>query len=279
MPIDAIVWGIFGLLLGSFTNVLILRQGTDEGINGRSHCPSCNRTLEWYELVPVISYVLLLGKCRTCNARISLQYPLVELLMGALFVGIGLAPITLVAKIVAAAIAVLLVAIAAYDLKTTYMPDRWVFPFIALAFVFGTLTTPLTDSFESALFVLSGFAVAAPLFFLWFFSQGAWMGFGDVKFALGMGWLVGFVQGYVALGLAFCTGALVGVLILLPFEKIVQSLHRIGITRLGSENKGFTMKSEVPFGPFLILGLCIVWFSEMYGLPLLPYLADFLSLN
>ncbi len=91
------------------------------------------------------------------------------------------------------------------------------------------------------------------------------MGFGDVKFALGIGWLLGIGYGYLALMFAFVIGAIVGVFILMPLPRIVKLLHHVGITRLGERGAGFTMKSEVPFGPFLILGTSIVWFALIYS--------------
>src|SRR3989344_9700256 len=86
----AISFGLFGLIVGSFLNVLILRWGT-RPLTGRSACMSCGRTIPWYDLVPVFSWILLGGQCRSCGSRISLQYPLVESVTGLLFFFIGLA--------------------------------------------------------------------------------------------------------------------------------------------------------------------------------------------
>ena len=106
------------------------------------------------------------------------------------------------------------------------------------------------------------------------------MGFGDVKFAIGMGWLLGTAYGLIALIYAFIIGAIVGVFILLPLEKIISASLRIqkGFTPITASQKaarGFTMKSEVPFGPFLIIGTCIIWISVLYSYePTLTLLGD-----
>jgi len=262
--LEIIVPALFGLILGSFANVLILREETGESIDGRSHCPSCKRTLEWYELFPVLSFILLRGKCRTCRARISWQYPLVEILVALGVAIVWLAPISLVQKVLGIPSIFILICIAVYDFRTTYIPDRWAYVFAACALAYA-FASPLTPGMWY-LVLLSGPVIALPLFLLWLFSAGTWMGLGDAKIALGFGWLLGMGGGFLALGLAFVLGAIVG-------------LALIGITRLGNREDGLTMKSEVPFGPFLILALCIVWFSDLYGLGLPGVLGDFLSLN
>lgn len=268
-----IAWGGFGLIVGSFVNVLILRH-SERGLTGRSSCPSCGRTLEWFELVPVLSWLVLRGKCRTCRARISIQYPLVELLTAAGFLVVGLAPVPFLERVLGAGIVALLIVIAVYDLYHTIIPDRWSYAVAALALLTAFLFVP---DF-SVLHLAAGPLVALPLFCMWFFSKGTWMGLGDAKLALAIGWLLGALEGYVALGLAFALGALVGVFILLPLPHIARTLQRAGITAAGAA-RGFTMKSEIPFGPFLICALAIVWISQLYDLGLVAHTADFLSWN
>lgn len=256
------MWGGLGLIVGSFVNVLILREGKGS-LLGRSACPACGTTLQWFELVPVLSWALLRGRCRTCRARISLQYPLVELLVAAGFIAVGLAPIPLFAQIISAIIVALLVAIAVYDLYHTIIPDRWSYSFGAIALLLAGIAT--FNDFETFLwYFVAGPLVALPLFLFWLLSKGMWMGLGDAKLALGIGWLLGILDGYVALAFAFMIGAFVGVFILIPLPHIVRMFRFTGITRVG-ETEGFTMKSEVPFGPFLICSLCIVWFAQLYG--------------
>lgn len=278
MLIEAIFWGFLGLILGSFANVLIARHGVKPP-TGRSACPHCGRTLTWYELIPVLSWAALKGKCATCTKRISLQYPIVELSTALLCIAIGLSLVPLALKSTYISIGVLLVAIIVYDLKHTVIPDQWSYSVGALSLVAGFLSFSFSNLFDLAVYLCAGPLVAAPLFALWLFSRGAWMGLGDVKLVLGFGWLVGVTGAYVALGLAFVLGAFVGVFFLLPLKWAVHKLEKSGITRYAAPEEGFTMKSEVPFGPFLILGLCIVWIPALYDLDFPGILLHFLSLS
>ena len=262
----AVVFGAFGLIVGSFLNVLIIRWGT-RSLAGRSACMSCGRTIPWHDLVPVLSWILLGGKCRLCGSPISLQYILVEAGTGLLFFIIGLAPLPLYAHLFALPIAAILLAIAVYDLKHTLIPDAWVYVFAAFSLVVS-LTAASSDMLYGVLTILlAGPVVAAPLFAFWFFSKGAWMGFGDVKLALGMGWLLGAGDGMFALFFAFMLGALVSVPLLFFSSPVWVRIQR-AITPNRSSQRfmfGFTMKSEIPFGPFLVAATLIVWISSMHG--------------
>lgn len=266
-----------GLILGSFTNVLILRHGV-EGLGGRSHCPGCNTQLRWFELIPLLSYLMLRGRCRSCARRISVQYPLVEVSMAVLCIGIGLSSLPIHAKIVALPILVLLVAITVYDLYYTLIPDAWSYSLAFLSFVYGIMLIPARELSDILLFLVAGPVVALPLATLWYVSRGEWMGLGDAKLVLGFGWLVGLRFGVIALGIAFVSGAIVGVS-LLAVQRVLAYLSQRGITSFRQEGRGLTMRSEVPFGPFLVFGLVIVWISQLYHIDLLMILGDFLSLN
>lgn len=268
MLYEAVAWIGFGLIFGSFANVLILRHGT-RSLDGRSSCPHCGKTLSWHELIPVFSWLALRGKCASCRMPISIQYPAVELAAGLSFLVLGLAPLPFLAKLIACAIVILLIAIFVYDLYHMLMPDRWVWSFDALALVSSLYLlypyAPAGEWLPYAWLLAAGPLVALPLFLMWYVSHGAWMGFGDVKFALGIGWLLGAGYGYLALMYSFVIGAIVGVAILIPLTHIVKMLASLGITRLGAGGAGFTMKSEVPFGPFLIIGTVIVWLALIYS--------------
>lgn len=255
----------FGLIMGSFLNVLILRRSVFS-LGGRSHCMSCGKAIAWYDNVPVFSWLLLRGRCRSCRSSISAQYPLVEIVIGVLFALLGGAPLTLVQFALGCVIVSLLIAIAIYDLRHTIIPDEWVIPFSALALVFAFLWSGFLGS--PILFFLSGPIIAAPLFLLWLVSGGRWMGLGDAKLALGIGWLLGPLYGFYALSFGFILGALVAVCILLPLPHIMRALQ--GIARLSPTSTRFTMKSEVPFGPFLVVSTLVTWFVLLYhiGLPL-----------
>lgn len=262
----ALVFGVFGLIVGSFLNVLILRWGV-RAITGRSSCGSCGRVLLWYELIPLLSWFLLLGRCRTCKAWISLQYPFVEGGTAILFTLIGIAPLPPSSIVLAVPIVSLLLAIAVYDLRHTLIPDAWVYILAVLALLSQFLFLPY-EMLNIPFIVLAGPLVALPLFALWFFSRGMWMGFGDVKLAFAIGWLLGFPDGLLALFLAFSIGGVVGSMLLFFSSPTWRVLRKRFTPSLWSrrETLAYTMKSEVPFGPFLVVATLIVWISHMHGL-------------
>lgn len=260
MTLTVIVAFIGGLIIGSFLNVVTIRFNTGTSLSGRSGCMSCRATLVWYELLPVVSFFVQRGRCLSCGSRISHQYWVVELATAFLFALIALQSWSVTAMLFAACITSILVAIAVYDIRHTIIPDGFVYLFGLTALLLHapfvlTLTLPVAFFYSIEVFV-SGIAVAAPLFFLWCISRGDWMGLGDVKLALGIGWALGVAGGFTALVLAFVSGAVIGVtLLVLP-----QVIRRLA---LSAPLRQFTMKSEVPFAPFLILGFFLVFFFSV----------------
>lgn len=258
-----LVFGLFGLIVGSFLNVVILRFG-EKPLTGRSVCMSCGRKIAWFDLVPVFSWIMLGGACRRCGARISIQYPLVELATGILFAVVGGAPLPPVLQLLALPIAALLVAMFVYDLRHMLIPDLWAYLCAGLAF-----TGALCMGHDVSI-LIAGFVTALPLFLLHVISRGEWMGLGDAKLALSFGWLLGWFDGLYAVFLSFIIGAIVSLLLLgfssLPVQRLLARVtHK---TLSPTEAVAFTMKSEIPFGPFLILSCFIVWITHMYGIPL-----------
>lgn len=305
MPL--LVSGVFGLIVGSFLNVVILRFN-EAGIGGRSACTSCKRRLHAADLVPVLSWIFLRGRCRYCQHSISIQYPLVESATAIFFIGIVGARLPLIPTTLAFVILSLLICLFVYDLQHKLLPDVWVWPFCALSLVFGVFSA--NYQLPAASLLLAGPMAALPILFLWALSSpftgysGAWMGFGDVKLALGIGWLLGFPLGLVAVFFAFIIGAVVSVCILLPLPHYVRLWHTVlghahaakaaffrPVEEIGTGSNvddqtlptmastldhaafaaGYTMKSEVPFGPFLIVSCVLVWFMALYNvsIPLL----------
>lgn len=243
-----LIFLLLGLIVGSFLNVVILRHNTGRTLSGRSGCLSCGRKLKWYELLPVLSFIIQKGRCRGCQAKISWQYPIVELSTAILFALIYcLIGWQIWLLIIYWLIACLLVIITAYDFKHQIIPDRFVFAFIALGLI--------KVIFSDAVIwwgLVGGLTTSLPLFLLWAVSRGRWLGFGDVKLALGIGLLLGVTAGLSALMLAFWIGAGIG-LILIGWGK----------TQLWRKGKSYTMKSEIPFAPFLILGFWLVFFLSI----------------
>ena len=245
-----------GLIVGSFLNVVVYRYNTGHSINGRSKCLSCVRTLSWYELVPVFSYMAVGGKCRTCLSTISAQYPLVELVTGILFAAVWLTSYTLFVKVYALVAFCILVVISAYDFRHTIIPDGPVFAFIAMSFI----KLFFEGSFDFVTFI-SGTIIALFFASMWYFSGGSWMGFGDAKLALGIGWFIPFPFNVTAIIFAFWIGAVIGVLMLglpLVLKKISVAAGLVkGRTRA-------SLSTEIPFAPYLALGAFITFIYPLF---------------
>lgn len=238
-PMVAVVF-VFGLIVGSFLNVVILRHKTGKSAaGGRSECMSCGGKLRFWELVPVLSFIALRGKCARCGARISWQYPLVELSVATLLTLVYGLHQPLLPMLALMVVMALLAVLVVYDLKHKILPDVFMYPLIAFSAFYGL--QHVTTWYGVLMVALSGVVVAAPLFLLWAGSRGRWMGFGDVKLAVAMGFLLGMYLGFSALWYGFILGAIYGVTLLM-----------LGKVRA---------KSEVAFGPFLVLGTLIALFT------------------
>jgi prepilin signal peptidase PulO-like enzyme (type II secretory pathway) len=244
---------VLGLLIGSFLNVVILRLHTGRSaVSGRSACARCARTLEWYELIPLCSFLALRGKCRTCNTQISFQYPVVEVTTAVLFllfyIKLPLAAsftyYSWISYIAALVVISLLMVIAVYDARHKIIPDEIVYPLMLTGLVAIIVKTAFFSAFDPVRAVIDGVLVALPFFVLWVASRGRAMGFGDVKLALGLGWILGLTKGFTMVILSFWIGAIAG-------------LFLLGLS------KKYSMKSQIPFGPFLIAAAFIVSFWGM----------------
>ena len=233
----AIYVGILGLCIGSFLNVLIDRLSNKQGIGGRSHCDHCKRQLQVRDLIPVLSYVYTGGKCRYCYKHISFYYPIVEILTSVVFVTIYFAFIPsnislLIVLIANLIIASSLIVIFFADLKYHIIPDE-----ATIALMIGAVIrlAPFVISLQQLHApITAGIALALTLLFFFLITKGRGMGFGDVKLAFPMGFLLGLEGGFLALYISFVTGGIVGLALLLLRKK--------------------GLKSKLPFGPFLVLG-------------------------
>jgi len=263
--------GILGAIVGSFLNVVIFRFHTGRGISGRSHCMSCGKTLSWYELIPLASFLIQSGRCRTCHSKISSQYFAVEFLTGLAFAGVAsmyvgglvyslwaIAPIIFGCVLVA-----LFIVITVYDMKHLIMPDIFVATFIILAglqlFIPSLVTGGIyTMQFPSWGHILSGIIIPLPFLLLWFISKGRWIGFGDIKFMVGIGWLLGLTLGITAVIFSFWIGTL-WIMIAYGIRYIAKSLST---RRLVPYHIRRIMKREIPFAPFLIIATFIVFVTR-----------------
>lgn len=240
---------ISGLAIGSFLNCIIYRLGIEKSfLFGRSSCPNCQYELKWHDLIPILSFFILGGKCRHCKKPISWQYPLVELATGILFVFMGYQflyeiPIRWLDFFYLLFITSILIIIFVYDLKNYLIPDKIILPAILVSLIIKIISAFWQFHFskESLHLIYNGWlaALGAGAFFLFIVlvSRGRWMGIGDIKLAFLMGLSLGFPDILVALFFAFFFGAIIG----------------LGLIALGKK----TFKSEIPFGPFLVTGTFI----------------------
>lgn len=249
---------IFGLIVGSFVNVLILRFGFEESSRHRSGCQSCGTELSWFELIPVVSFFALGGHCRTCGSRMSLQYPIVEFAAGVIAVlSVVVTPLGGSSVFPAVALSVgtfmfflTFLMLAVYDTRHTLVPLPFVCAlalsalFLALskAFVLESVL-PLGDALLGALVLGGAFAI------LRFLTKGHGMGEGDIYIALSIGVAFGLGRGVEVITVAFWAGALAGLLLI--------AKSRVQLP----EGSRVRMKSELPFVPFLFLASLVGAFT------------------
>ncbi|MEK7642229.1 MAG: prepilin peptidase [Patescibacteria group bacterium] len=244
---------LFGAALGSFLNVIADRYNT--GLpwwQGKSFCFSCNEKLRIIDLFPVLSFLFLKGRCRYCGSRIPREAFIVEIVMGSLSilaaVKIGLIgsdfslilnSYFLIQYFVLIAIFSILFLITLYDLRHFIIPNSFLIILFLFSFTYNSISTLSLNPYPLILAFLSGVILALPFLLLFLISRGRWLGLGDVKYIAVMGFLLGISNGVSAIFLAFWIGAL-------------YALFALYVSK-----KKLTMKSEVPFGPFLSLGTAI----------------------
>jgi len=247
---------IFGACIGSFLNCLIYRLDSKQSfLKGRSFCPHCKHQLGFFDLIPILSFIIVKGKCRYCKKKISWQYPLVEIATGIVFLLIlnyelrimnyGFNLEIMLNSLFLILNSCFLIVIFVYDLKHYIIPDKIIYPVIVIVFLYRILSFGhwslgfgIFEGLKMPLIV--GFSAGGFFFLIWLISRGRWMGFGDVKLGFFMGLFLSWPNILVALFSAFFIGAIIG----------------IGLIALGKK----TLKSQVPFAPFLVIGTFIALF-------------------
>lgn len=233
--IPAILAGLFGLLIGSFLNVVIHRVPLKQSVAWPgSHCPQCNAPIRAYDNIPVVSYLILGGKCRSCAVRIPVRYPLVELLVGLLFFAVALRfgiTLALAPALVLVAVSVVL---AATDLEHRLLPNVIVGP----AAIVGLALSILARPEWWWVYPSSALACGAALFLIASLYPGG-MGMGDVKMAAMLGCFLGPFA-FLAVFVGALSGTLVSVALMLA--------RKIG------------RRSLIPFGTFMAFGAVVVLF-------------------
>ncbi len=247
--------GIFGAAIGSFLHVCVWRIPHEQSvITPGSHCPACGQPIPWYDNIPLLSYIMLRGACRHCQARIPLRYPLYELMTALLFMGIlnrfHLSPTAFLYLVVVCD----LIIASGIDWDYQYIPDFLSLPMIPISILVaavaqGTLWFPtaLVQTVPAA--VLGVLAGGGTIWLIrivgsWFFRQEA-MGFGDVKLMAFLGGFLGWPNSLLCIFLAAFLGSIVGV-----GFKLSGKLEKYG---------------HIPFGPYLALGayLCFLYGPEI----------------
>jgi len=244
----------FGLIIGSFLNCLIWRLHKHEGIWGRSYCPKCRKQIAWYDNIPILSFIILEGKCRHCRKKISWQYPMVELAVGILFVIAFMRhPMSLETSDVLIIfhdmfIISVMVIIFIYDFRWYLILDIITLPACAIILIFNLF---LGISLWNLVF--SGI-IGSSFFLLQFIiSRGKWIGGGDIRLGLLMGLTLGWPNILVAIFLAYFMGSFVG----------------IGLLLSGKKKWG----SQIPLGIFLSTATIITLF---WGGQILNWYLDFI---
>lgn len=231
-----ILFFIYGIIFGSFFNVVGLRVPKKESIvSPPSHCTNCQRKLNALDLIPVISYVFLRGKCRGCGVKISPIYPLMEFITGAFFM-LAYWMLGFSAELIVALVFIsLLIIITVSDIAYMLIPDKVLLPF-GLVLLLLRFVSPLTPWWDSLLGAAVGFGVLLTIGIL---SKGG-MGGGDIKLFFVIGLVLGTIQVLLTLFIAALIGSVVGIIVL-----------RV---------KGQGRKTPIPFGPSIAMAALIVYF-------------------
>lgn len=256
MELPSFFFFLFGLIVGSFLNVVLFRTETGENLGGRSHCRLCGNTIFWYDNIPIVSFLLLSGKCRSCAQSISWRYPVVELLTGVLFSIAGTLvfrpdfPLTWFGALWWCFLFSVFILIVFYDLAHLEIPFSFLLFGIGgtflyfLAFTFflpqpGSLSELLSGPLFQSLF--GGGLVAFFFFLLVWMSHERWMGKGDIWLGFLAGMAVGPHLVLFLLSLSFTLGALVAIALLFLQKK--------------------ELSSQIPFAPYLCLATILILFS------------------
>lgn len=245
---------IIGTVIGSFLNVVIYRSVVGESwVTGRSRCDHCRKQIKWYDNIPLISYIVLFGKCRFCKGPISISHPVVELLTGmllvwwywggALFFQLTRAPFQTLQPLFWLIIGLLLLVLFFSDLLYMVLPDVVVglLMIVTVVYRIALVLAGIMEPMDLMRAVVGMILALILIGGLWLVTKGKGMGFGDVKLIIPLSLLVGWPSVVAMVMLSFILGAVTGIALIL----------------IGKKNFG----QVIPFGPFLILStvLTLIW--------------------
>lgn len=234
---------VFGLIIGSFLNCLIWRLHEKEGLMNRSYCPKCRKQIAWYDNIPILSFIMLKGKCRHCGKPIAWQYPAVELSTGWLFAtayylnygGMIDDKLFIVQLLRDWFIIAVMIVIFIYDLRWSEILDKVTLPACLAALIIN-----LALGFSLWNLLISGIIGSSFFLIQFLISHGKWIGGGDIRLGLLMGLALGWPVVILAVIISYFIGSIVGV----------------GLILAGKKKWG----SEVPLGVFLAVGSIISLF-------------------
>lgn len=239
-----------GLMVGSFINVLVLRTRADTNwVSGRSECPHCKKPLKIKDLIPVVSYVVLGGRCRYCHKPISKQYPIVEATTALIYVLLAIRYHSTLSTnwihlVFWLLITIPLIAAATYDVRWHELPDK--FTLVAIGLAIGGVIWLQLGTHQDILVqrLLNTAFFGGGVYLLWLFSDGQWIGDGDIRLAVLMGLLFTTPMLVLAILISLNLAALISVILLATHKK--------------------TRKDHIPLGIFLVTGIYLTLFLGGY---------------
>ncbi|MFH0873482.1 MAG: prepilin peptidase [Candidatus Komeilibacteria bacterium] len=249
---------LFGLIFGSFLNAVIYRLHVGESwVHGRSKCVKCKKVLGTWDLIPILSWLYLRGRCRYCQKKISWQYPLVELATAVAFVAaysvagveLGLAQAWLQA-VTWMIYALFLIIIFVFDWKYYLILDAVIYPAAVMAFILNLFLGVSWSSMLLAAIIGAGF-----FWLQYILSRGTWIGAGDIRLGGLMGLMLGWPGILVALFIAYVVGSIVGIILIIAGRK--------------------KWGQQIPFGTFLSLATFVIL---LYGQPILQWYLNYLGI-
>ena len=255
MSVSLLALPIFalGMVIGSFLNVVALRTVSGKKFyHGRSECMHCQSTINWFDNIPIFSFLILKGKCRSCNQSISLQYPLVEFVTGVVFMLLFIQNIDLQHLVIFLILSAILILISVIDILEKSIYQSHLYILFALVIVFRIFVEPigsLTDLFYGPL-AFGGFLAILRWVGGKIYKKEA-MGIGDVKLAVVLGFMLNLKLAVVALYTSFISASIVGVYLIASKRKSERIL---------------------PFAPFLSFGAMMAHF---YGLQIISFVVQF----
>ncbi|MDO8504057.1 MAG: prepilin peptidase [bacterium] len=236
---------VTGLVVGSFLGMLTFRIPRKKKLSGRSFCDECGEKIRWFENIPILSFLLLGGRCRVCKKKISLRYPLIEVLAAMSFLAIGYLWSNLMPEqslVFLLLLGTLLLGLLVTDIEFQTLPDEILLPLALLTFL-ALLFAPSPTLFTHLFW---GFIVFLFFLAIYLLTHGRGMGFGDVKLVFILGSLLGYPGSLVWIFLSFLTGATSGLIMII----------------IGRAKRN----SQIAFGPYLIFSfwIAIFWGKTIY---------------